>query len=83
MTENGNEPPVVTRDHVRVANLPSGQYRLYCLHCGVHYTPSLPCSVDMFLAMSNQFQEEHRDCPPNPNAPTEAEILARFDRGSL
>lgn len=37
----------------------------------------------MFLAMSNQFQEEHRDCPPNPNAPTEAEILARFDRGSL
>lgn len=70
-------------DHIRIANLPSGHYRIFCLHCGQHYTPALPCPVDIFLATVRQFAATHAGCQPQDGAPTQDEILARFDRGSL
>lgn len=70
-------------DHVRIGNLPNGGYRMFCLHCGEHYTPALPINLNMFLAMSKVFGGQHKTCKPGERAYTEGEIMGRFDRGVL
>lgn len=47
-------------DHI-VVNGAKGN-RFECLHCGRHYTPALPASVAMVIAMGKVFSAEHRAC---------------------
>ena len=62
-------------DHIRIANTDTGGYALLCLHCGKIYVPSLPISLDMFLAVSKQFNKEHKDCACPPTGQLDAEHL--------
>lgn len=62
-------------DHIRIANTDNGGYALLCLHCGEIYVPSLPISIDMFLAVSKQFGKEHKDCACPPTGQLDAERL--------
>ena len=39
-----------------------GNNSLRCLHCGVEYAMTLPCSIAMLSAMSKTFIAEHADC---------------------
>jgi len=50
-------------EHVFIENTKSGDYRMFCTNCGRDYKPSLPVSMDMFLAQMKSFQKEHKDCP--------------------
>lgn len=70
-------------DHIRIGNLPNGGYRLFCLHCGQHYTPTLPIGMDMLLSLMKSFGSSHKYCNLGSKIFTEDEILGRFDRGAL
>lgn len=70
-------------DHIRIGNLPNGAYRMFCLHCGEHYTPALPINLNMLLVMAKVFRDQHKTCKPGEKVYTEDEIMGRFDRGAL
>ncbi len=38
-------------------------YRMECLHCGKTYTAALFCPLNLWLALAEQFQRDHRRCP--------------------
>lgn len=42
-----------------IKNMPDGRYELYCPECGISVIPELPCPMDKFLAILNQFSSEH------------------------
>lgn len=64
-------------DHIRIGNTKEGGYRLFCLHCGEHYDPELPISMNMFLAVVNTFKKEHRNHEPGEKVWTAEEIMER------
>jgi hypothetical protein len=52
-------------DHVVVSNVEGG-HKFECLRCKHSYVHALPCSIDMFVTMSEQFVAEHKGCEAQP-----------------
>ena len=42
-----------------VRNMQDGRYELYCPVCKISLVPELPCPLDAFLGIVNQFTEDH------------------------
>lgn len=40
----------------------TGQVNVVCRACGDEVSLLLPCSIQMFSAVTREFQREHRDC---------------------
>lgn len=53
-------------DHV-VLDTKTGEF--WCRHCDARYHPTLPASIDMFVAMTKEFSKSHRNCKPRPSCP--------------
>ena len=41
-----------------------GAPKALCLHCGGEYLVSIPCPLEVFLAISEAFTGIHKECSP-------------------
>lgn len=51
------------RDHVVLDNNVGA---FLCLNCGQKYLPTMPCPLNMMVAMMRSFAAGHRRCKPRP-----------------
>lgn len=64
MADGDEDEPAALREpinHVVASNIEGG-HQFECLRCKRTYVPALPCSIDMFVTMGDQFVKEHEDC---------------------
>jgi len=48
-------------DHVVLNSLVDGG-RLECRNCGDNYSPTLPCSLDIYVNIMETFLSQHKEC---------------------
>ena len=53
-------------DHV-VASKNGSEFK--CKHCGAAQPMAMPCELGVYVAASEAFLKNHRDCPPPPADP--------------
>jgi len=59
--------------HVVVQQEENGEYWMRCLHCRQTYKISLPAPIGSFVAIFNEFGNQHRDYKNKTNKEAECE----------
>lgn len=72
-------PPIGITRRSDTSHVVAGNDCARCLHCGAEQAIAMPCSIDVFVAITQAFLNGHRACKPTARGRARMEYSSPFD----